>query len=96
MEAAESGPVRQCRPGLIYLETCRSRSLDPKPSCHITDRPPLKGARRLRLDPDNVEVSESGAGSTETAGRVRVGEGRVGDRPQDFWVRRYFRLETVC
>ena len=41
MEAVESGPVRQCPPGLIYLETVVSRSLDPKPSCHITDGPPL-------------------------------------------------------
>jgi hypothetical protein len=38
----------------------------------------IKGPRCLRLDPDNVKVSESGAGSTETAERVRVGEGRVG------------------
>lgn len=41
MEAAESGPVRQCPPGLIYLETVISPSLDPKPSCHMTDGPPL-------------------------------------------------------
>jgi hypothetical protein len=27
MEAVESGPVRQCPPGLIYLETVMSRSL---------------------------------------------------------------------
>jgi Circularly permutated YpsA SLOG family len=43
MEAVESGPVRQCPPGLIYLETVMSRSLDPKLSCHITDRPPRAG-----------------------------------------------------
>jgi hypothetical protein len=41
MEAVESGPVGQCPPGLVYLETVMSRSLDPKPSCHITDGPPL-------------------------------------------------------
>jgi hypothetical protein len=43
MEAVESGPVRQCPPGLIYLETVMSRSLDPKPSCHIKDGPPRAG-----------------------------------------------------
>ena len=49
----------------------------------------IKGARRLRLDPDKVEVSElSGAGSTETAWRVRV-EGRA------LSSRGYFRLEPV-
>jgi hypothetical protein len=41
MEAVESGPVGQCPSGLVYLETVMSRSLDPKPSCHITDGPPL-------------------------------------------------------
>ena len=43
MEAVESGPVRQCPPGLIYLETVLPRSLDPKPSCHNTDGPPRAG-----------------------------------------------------
>jgi hypothetical protein len=42
--------------------------------------PGIEGTGRLPVDADNVEISESGAGSAETAGRVRVGEGRVGDR----------------
>ena len=39
MEAVE-GPVRQCPPGVIYVETVVSRRVDPNPSCHIADRPP--------------------------------------------------------
>ena len=42
--------------------------------------PGMEGTGRLRVDTDNFEISETGVGSTETAGRVRVGEGRVGDR----------------
>jgi Circularly permutated YpsA SLOG family len=55
-----------------------------------------EGARRLRLDPDNVEVPESGAESTETAGRVRVGKGGVGDRKLDFLGQRLFLVERVA
>ena len=32
MEAVESGPVRHCPPGLIYLETVMSRMI--KRECH--------------------------------------------------------------
>jgi len=39
MEAVK-GPVRQCSPGLIYMETVVSRRVDPDPSCHIADGPP--------------------------------------------------------
>jgi hypothetical protein len=35
----------------------------------------IKEALCLRLDPDNVEVSEAASGSTETVERVRVGAG---------------------
>ena len=49
----------------------------------------IKGARRLRLDPDNVEVSESGAGSTETASNSRGG-GKSGDRQLNFLGQRLF------
>ena len=39
METVED-PIRQCPPGVIYMETVVSRCVDPNPSCHIADRPP--------------------------------------------------------
>jgi hypothetical protein len=52
-----------------------------------------KESRRSRLDADDVEVlnrAPSGTGSKETGWRQGAG-----DRPLDFWVSGYFRLETV-
>jgi hypothetical protein len=48
MEAVESGPVRQCLPGLIYLETVMSRSLDPNLVILQTGRPWFRMCLRTR------------------------------------------------
>ena len=56
--------------------------------------PGIEGTGCLRVDADNVEISESGAGSTEAAGRVRVGREEWGTAGA--WAPRgYFRLEPV-
>jgi Circularly permutated YpsA SLOG family len=40
--------------------------------------PRIEGTGRLRVDAENVEISESGPGSTETAGRSKGGGGKSG------------------
>jgi hypothetical protein len=47
---------------------------------HVKTPPGIEGTWCLRVDADNVEISESGAGSTEAAGRVRVGREEWGTR----------------
>jgi hypothetical protein len=40
--------------------------------------PGMEGTGRLRVDADNFDISESGAGSTETAGASKGGGGKSG------------------
>jgi hypothetical protein len=60
MEAVESGPVRQCPPGLIYLETVMSRMI--KWECHwgqVRSQP--KTGSKIRAVQNARKVIEKGA-----------------------------------